>query len=254
MSPATTVVTGRAWPPHEVWAEPHAPNNSVVSFSAGNERFAYGKRMFLDAPRRFRDPVLVAARTAMLGTADRTLPLETWARDVEARRRGRNADIVLPHFDPAEAGVEARALVLLEAPGPKTVPQWGGSGFISVDNNDPTAKNIWTTRNQVGLHDHVLVWNIVPWVLGRASVKPTPTELAQGAVEMRGLLKLLPDLRVIVLSGLKAHKGWDTHLDLAIGDQYRVLRTVHPAGQSFAQAGAKEKFAATLTKVVDLVR
>jgi len=33
-----------------------------------------------------------------------------------------------------------------------------------------------------------------------------------------------------------------------------TLRTVHPAGQSFAQAGAKEKFVATLTKVVDLVR
>jgi hypothetical protein len=190
----------------------------------------------------------------MLGTADRTRPLETWARDVEARRHGRNADIILPHFDPAEAGVEARALVLLEAPGPKTVPQWGGSGFISVDNNDPTAQNVWTTRNQVGLHDHVLAWNIVPWVLGRASVKPTSTELAQGAVELRGLLNLLPDLRVIVLSGLKAQEGWDAHLDLPIGDQYRVLRTVHPAGQSFAQAGATEKFAATLTKVVDLVR
>ena len=38
------------------------------------------------------------------------------------------------------------------------------------------------------------------------------------------------------------------YLDLAIGDRYRMLRTVHPAGQSFAQAGAKEHFVATLTK------
>lgn len=90
----------------------------------------------------------------------------------------------LPHFDPAEAGTSARALLLLEAPVPNTVPEWGGSGFISVDNNDPTAQNVWQTRNEVGLHEHTLAWNIVPWVLGRASVKPSKVELAQGSLEL----------------------------------------------------------------------
>jgi len=189
----------------------------------------------------------------MLATAGRTLPLEAWARGMEERRRDRRPDIVVPHFDPAEAGTEARALLLLEAPGPKTVPKWGGSGFISVDNDDLMAQNIWTTRNAVGLHDHVLAWNIVPWVLGRASVKPAATDLAQGSVELRGLLDLLPDVRVIILSGRKAQDGWDAYLDLAIGERYRVLRTVHPAGQSFAQEGAREKFQAALHKVVQLV-
>lgn len=209
--------------------------------------------MFLEAPRGFRDPVRVAEREALLATAEDTLPLEHWARDVEDRRRVRQPEIVVPHFDPAETGVRSRALLLLEAPGPKTVPEWGGSGFISVDNNDPTAQNVWNIRNDVGLHSGVLAWNIVPWVLGRASVKPTPTELAQGSVELRGLLDLLPDLRVIVLAGQKAQDGWNAHLDLAIGDRYRVLRTKHPAGQSFAQAGAREHFTETLAKVVDLI-
>ncbi|WP_132049372.1 hypothetical protein [Curtobacterium sp. PhB136] len=112
--------------------------------------------MFLNAPRGFRDPDLIAYRMAMLATAERTLPPEAWTRDVEDRRRARKPDIVLPHFDPAEAGVKARALLLLDAPGRKTVLEWGGSGFISLDNEDPTAKNAWETRNQVGLHDHVL--------------------------------------------------------------------------------------------------
>lgn len=159
----------------------------------------------------------------------------------------------MPHFDPAEAGVEARVLLLLEAPGPKTVPEWGGSGFISVDNDDPTAQNVWTSRKTVGLHEHVLAWNIVPWVLGRASVKPSRVELAQGSLELRALLDLLPDLRVIVLSGQKSQEAWDAHLDLAIGDRYSVLRTVHPAGQSFAQAGARERFTQTLRKTAELV-
>ncbi|WIB65760.1 uracil-DNA glycosylase [Curtobacterium sp. MCBD17_040] len=208
--------------------------------------------MFLDAPRGFRDPAVVAARMAMLNQPH-VAPLEAWARDVEHRRRPRQEDIVIPHFDPAEAGTSARVLLLLEAPGPKTVPKWGGSGFISVDNNDPTAENVWRTRATVGLHNGFLAWNIIPWVLGRASVKPTPAELAQGAVELRGLLRLLPDLRVIILGGQKAQAGWDTHLDLHLGDQYRILRTVHPAGQSFAQAGAREKFAATLQRAAQAV-
>lgn len=190
----------------------------------------------------------------MLATAKHTLPLEAWARSVEEKRRSQKPDIVLPHFDPAESGTEARAMLLLEAPGPKTVPRWGGSGFISVDNDDSTAQNVWATRNAVGLHEHVLAWNIMPWVLGRASVKPTGQEIEQGAIELRGLLDLLPELRVIVLAGRKAQDGWDTHLDLELGGEYRVLRTVHPAGQSFAQVGARERFTATLAKVVELVR
>lgn len=209
--------------------------------------------MFLDAPRGFRDSDRIAERTEMLATAEDTLPLETWARGVEDRRRTRQPGIVVPHFDPAETGIRSQVLLLLEAPGPKTVPEWGGSGFISVDNNDPTAQNVWRTRDEVGLHHGILAWNIVPWVLGRASVKPTPVELAQGAVELRGLLELLPDLRAIVLSGQKAQAGWDAYLDLALGDRYRVLRTVHPAGQSFAQAGAKENFAATLAKAAAFI-
>lgn len=204
--------------------------------------------MFLDAPRGLRDPERIAERTEMLGTAEDTLPLEAWARDLEDRRRARQPGIVLPHFDPAETGVRSRVLLLLEAPGPKTVPAWGGSGFISVDNDDPTAQNIWRTRNEVGLHSGILAWNIVPWVLGRTSVKPTPPELAQGSVELRSLLELLPDLRAIVLSGQKAQAGWNIHLDPMTGDRYRVLRTVHPAGQSFARHGAKEHFVATLAK------
>lgn len=210
--------------------------------------------MFLDCPRGFRDPELIGIRNQMLKTTEAVLPLEAWARDVEDRRRARLPDVIVPHFDPAEAGVSARALLLLEAPGPKTVPEWGGSGFISVDNNDVTAQNTWNARNDAGLHDHTLAWNILPWVMGRASVKPTSAELTQGAIELRGLLELLPDLQVIVLAGDKAKAGWDDNLDHLIGDRYRVLRTVHPAGQSFARAGNRERFTAILTMTAELTR
>jgi hypothetical protein len=186
-------------------------------------------------------------------TAEATLPLEAWSRDVEDRRRSRRPDIVVPHFDPAEAGIKARALLLLEAPGPKTVPEWGGSGFISVDNNDVTAENVWRAREAAGLEEHVIAWNIVPWVLGRADKKPSPADLAQGALELRSLLTLLADLRVIVLAGEHAKNAWDTHLDMNIGDRYRVLRTLHPAGQSINRPGARELFTDALTKTAQII-
>jgi len=84
--------------------------------------------------------------------------------------------------------------------------------------------------------------------------KPTATELAQGDVESRSLLEHLPDLRGIVLGGQKAQDGWDAHLVFVIGDRYRVLRTVHPSGQSFAQDGAKARFLTTLAKTAKLER
>ncbi len=43
-----------------------------------------------------------------------------------------------------------------------------GSGFISVDNDDQTAENVWHARSQAGLHAAVVQWNIVPWYLGTA--------------------------------------------------------------------------------------
>ena len=128
------------------------------------------------------------------------------------------------------------------------MPEWGGSGFISADNNDVTDENIWRGRDAAGLDEHVIAWNIVPWVLGRADKKPSPADLAQGAIELRSLLTLLPDLQVIVLAGEHAKNAWDTHLDMNIGDRYRVLRTLHPAGQSMNRPGARELFTTTPSK------
>jgi len=102
----------------------------------------------ISAPRGLLDTARVAERRELLATAEDTLPPEAWAREVEDRRRARLPDIVLPHGDPAETGVRSQVLLLLEAPGPKTVPEWGDSGFISADNDDPMGQNLWRTRGR----------------------------------------------------------------------------------------------------------
>lgn len=114
----------------------------------------------------------------------------------------------MPWFDPHEAGVEARILLLLEAPGRRAV----GSGFVSPDNDDQTAQNMWTLLREAGIdrRREVVTWNIVPWYIGDGQrIRPaTRADLDQARPALRELLSLLPDLRVVVLLGRKAARGW----------------------------------------------
>lgn len=139
----------------------------------------------------------------MLHTAASTQPLRAWADELAARR-----GVVVPCFDPTERGVKTQVLFLAEAPGPMTNAgnKRPGSGFISVDNDDGTAENVWNTRNEVGLHAGLLLWNIVPWYLGPATKKPNAAELAQGAMELRRLLGLLTDLSAVVLGAARPER------------------------------------------------
>ncbi len=99
------------------------------------------RRVYLSAPRGFKNPELLAERERLLLTSPSVQPLVEWTEALVARRGGKNPDIVVPRFDPADAGTKARLLVLLEAPGPMTNlgNRRPGSGFISVDNDDRTA-------------------------------------------------------------------------------------------------------------------
>lgn len=148
--------------------------------------------MFTTEQRSLRDPVVVKQRQQMLDEVQAVRRLEEWR------------EALVPQFGPAEAGVEARVLILLEAPGPmaNAVGERSGSGFISVDNDDPTAEYCWRGRYLVGLQTGVLYWNVVPWYLGPASVHPTATLVAQGVAELRVLLPLL--LLILLSERLKS--------------------------------------------------
>jgi len=182
--------------------------------------------MFLKAPRGMRSPAVRAERLAMLETVESVQMLREWGAGLTTRW---GPGTFLPHFDPAEAGIEARVLIVAEAPGPKTNPRTSAtsSGFVSVDNDDPTAENAWRLRAEAGLHDGVLLWNIVPWSLGAASVKPTPYDLARGAAALRELLDLLPELQVVLLAGRAAQRGWNTHLSGYRKRDLTVIPTWH---------------------------
>lgn len=191
----------------------------------------------------------------MLETTASIQPLREWSESLIERRSFTQPDIVVPHFDPAEAGTEAEVLIVLESPGPMTNVDnvRPGSGFISVDNNDDTAANLWKLRHEAGLHHGVLLWNFVPWYLA-AKKKPSAAEMAQGARELRGLLAALPNLRVIVNSGLYAQKGWTQHMERRMGGDYRVVNTWHPSALSLKQPGKRAELRSDLERAAEMIR
>ena len=77
--------------------------------------------------------------------------------------RAQHPEASIPYFDPTEAGTGARILILLEAPGRRSALE-KGSGFVSPDNNDETAKNLWTLLREAGISrsTEVVAWNVVP--------------------------------------------------------------------------------------------
>lgn len=171
-------------------------------------------------------------------------PLLSYTRELVARRQQLGSDVVIPHFDPAESGAETRVLILLEAPGPMTNSdnKRPGSGFISVDNDDLTAANSWTLRNEVGLDNGVLHWNIVPWYLGPASKKPNAAELEAGALETLRLLDTLPELCVVLACGLYAQKGWRRHIAPRLNTStITVINTWHPSPLALKQPGKRDE-------------
>ena len=70
-------------------------------------------------------------------------PLVNFVESLRART-GRGTSI--PYFDPHDGGTNAECLLLLEAPGKKAVE----SQFISRNNPDETAKNLWLFTESSG--------------------------------------------------------------------------------------------------------
>lgn len=166
-------------------------------------------------------PEVLKARRAMLGSPH-VAPLVNY---VDRLRSANEAEF--PDFDPADGGVGASMLFLFEKPGPMTSAAKSGragSGFISRDNDDPTAEATFDFMNQAGIaREETAIWNVIPgWNGTRAIV---PDELRAGVGEVRNVLALLPRVTVIVLVGKRAQRAES----LLQGAGLKVFRSPHPS-------------------------
>jgi hypothetical protein len=130
-------------------------------------------------------------------------PLTAYA--AKLRERGL---VEVPEFDPLDGGTDARILFLLEKPGPMTAQNGkrNGSGFISRNNDDPTAAAAYDFHVKAELpREQTISWNVIPWWNG--TVQITKNELIEGVGSVKDLITLLPNLRAVVMVGSKAAKA-----------------------------------------------
>lgn len=179
-----------------------------------------------DRPRANREPGEVERKLGLL-ELPHVAPLTDYVRRIRASRGG---DESIPWFDPTDAGIDARILLLLEAPGRRATTKHG-SGFISADNDDPTAENAWRLYREAGIdrRTDLVVWNVIPWYIGTdfAIRGWTQTDLEEAREALRDLLGLLPTLVVVVLQGKAAQAAWDR-----LGIEMPVIRSPHPSPQN----------------------
>lgn len=204
------------------------------------------------APRALAEPAALRSRLAAVHTEPSARPLNDWVEGLRARL-GDGASV--PWFDPASGGVEARSLFLLEAPGQKamgaeTALRRTGSGIISIDNDDPTARNCWTLRDEAGLaYTESVHWNVVPWYLGTATriAAPGNSEIQRAAPFLHEVISMLPALEVVVPMGRKAQAGWAVYQE-RFDPKVRTLPTWHPSPRVFASRPAARQ------EILDVLR
>lgn len=176
------------------------------------------------------DPKEVARRLELLGEAH-MLPLNNLVRDI----RRRHAGYKVPYPDPLDGGAAARALLLLEAPGPKAV----ATQFVSINNPDPTAKNLHKLLRDARIDRRdVLVWNIVPWYVGDGKrIRPVRrADISEACVYLDRLLDMLEHLKEVMLVGRKAQLA----AGQLEGRGLNIAECFHPSPQVFHIAKDKK--------------
>ncbi|GFG71484.1 MULTISPECIES: uracil-DNA glycosylase [Mycolicibacter] len=146
-----------------------------------------------DKMRRIRDPHV----KPLNDLADRIA-------DAEGLKHGQ-----VPYVDPDQGGLGARMLVLLDNPSTKAEADTG-SGLLSLDNNDRTARNCREAYAHYGVDwQDVVHWNAVPFpVAGVKNGGSTIAERQRAVPWTREAVALLPNLEIVLLLGVAARDGW----------------------------------------------
>ncbi|WP_423923807.1 uracil-DNA glycosylase [Frigoribacterium sp. 2-23] len=187
-------------------------------------------------PRQMADPAFHAAQSAGAFTAPHVAPINDFVNTIQDRD-GRGW---VPYVPPHHGGVDARVISILRDPGPKT--QLGtGSGFISVENDDPTAERMARLFDLNGIPARsVLPWNAYPWYIDAA---PNAEQSTAGARVLLELLELTPEIDVVLLQGRDAEKAWRRAAVIGprITQRFSVHATIHPGRQALFHPDPEER-------------
>jgi len=164
----------------------------------------------------------------------------------EMRRRG----LQVPNVDPRDGGAKARALLLFESPGPKSIR----SGFISRENSDPSARNVTEALARSGLERRdVMLWNVVPYCVSTAEFNRNATyrDVINAAPDTQAFIDAFLDLRVVVFCGGVA-KSAIKHLNFPA--RVTIKETYHTGAQAYNHERIRRHIWTTFKEVADIVR
>ena len=177
-----------------------------------------------DRPKMLADPAVRAERLKQLNMPH-IAPLTQFVTQLRGQM---GSEAHIPDFDPWDGGVDAEILFLLEAPGPKAK----SSGFVSRNNPDETAKNLFELTQSAQIpRQQVVVWNVVPWYIGKENGRIRPAmsgDFASAASALNALLLLLKQVNTIVFMGKKAARV-KADIELWHPGKYRFVETPHPS-------------------------
>lgn len=158
-----------------------------------------------------------------------------------------------PYVAPLYGGVNAELLNVLRDPGPMT-QEGSGSGFICLENDDPTAENMANLLDAVGIPpSRAMLWNAYPWYINKA---PTSAQLRSGALVFAEVLRLMPKLRVVMLNGRAAQAMWKIArmqgAELPAGA--KVISTFHTSRRALLPTAQRAHVEAAFSEAALLLR
>lgn len=160
----------------------------------------------------------------------------------------------VPYVDPDQGGINARLLILLDNPSTKA-ESGTGSGLLSLDNNDRTARNCREAYERHGVAwSDVVHWNVVPFpVAGMKNGGSTPAERTQSVRWTRALVDLCPLVETVLLLGEAARDGWRR---AAIDSDLYVVpgKIPHCSDRGLNTSGGRERFEAAIALVAARLR
>jgi hypothetical protein len=161
---------------------------------------------------------------------------------VDALRQQRPCGV--PYVAPMYGGVEARLLTVVTSPGRQTRAAPGGTGFLCIENPDRAAATVKRLMGEADINPRDMTpWNAYP--LFTDAPRPTTTELEARVEPWVQLIRLLPDLRVMMLMGGDAQNGWRRvrrrYPDLLSETDFKIIRTYSPGPQAFRHPDPAER-------------
>ena len=144
-----------------------------------------------------------------------------------------NNELKVPFVAPIYGGVNARMLSIMRDPGPMADEQ-KGSGFIGMENDDPTAERLCNLCERHLQVSDLMLWNSYPWYINSI---PKVAQLKAGLEPLKRLLDLLPNLRVIMLHGVVTKDSWkffgEAYPEYLAERNFEVIATYHTSNQAF---------------------